>query len=670
MEIEAIRIQNFRCVRDSGKITLSPRVTFLIGENESGKSAILDALTQFRFGESFRDVDISTFSGVRTQLEAKALTRAQVDMVTIWVSISAEEETQIAQDGLNGFTHLEVTKRLDNSYAVLTTNGRPLAEALTELGSERLLKYLKELLQRMQGIYVGRIVRKEYYDKFVFIERTPGEKDTDNLILYPEAAGATWDLLHAEDTVQVTKISDHPFQQGNRRAMNVGLEWEVYSEIAEVMRAALGGESELSSAIDSLRSKVSTLPIDHPLQEYINLGVVKNIESLRPSSDPNKSALHIETQVVYSVPWFLMYEPHGISDTLPLDELSARTNTRDGLATLIEHVGLQPRVVFGREPAERMKILAEKKAALAGLITEHWVRDVDVQLESLNQDQEIGLGVSSLGSLDPPSRRSQGFNDYLSLLSALLDMQMRSGQGVLLLDDPGMNLHPSAQKKLSTLLESQLYQIIVATHLPFMMDPERLENVRLITRSSAGTVLESDWGRAPDGILPVLGALGPRLAGRIPLLVEGKSDCEYLEVASATLQKIGEHALSKALTPLPGGGGQLPHLAQALHSMGIPFLLLVDGDPGGATIASQVKEFCGTPDARIITMREALRGGKSMKIEDLFSPSFKNSKTVLDKGLSAAVKSAEEFDVDTVANFKLLIDAINKSIATVLPSQQ
>ena len=145
---------------------------------------------------------------------------------------------------------ISFTKKLDNSYEVLTANGQPLAEALAALRSEKLRKYLQELSQRMQGIYVGRIVRKEHYDKFVFIENNPGEKDTANLILYPEAAGPVWDQLSADDTVQVTKISDHPFQQGNRRAMNVGLQWDVDSEISDVMNAALGDEAELSSAID------------------------------------------------------------------------------------------------------------------------------------------------------------------------------------------------------------------------------------------------------------------------------------------------------------------------------------------------------------------------------------------------------------------------------------
>jgi predicted ATP-dependent endonuclease of OLD family len=64
MEIEAIRVQNFRCVRDSGKIAFNSGVTFLIGENESGKSAILDALTHFNYGQKIQDVDICRRSAI------------------------------------------------------------------------------------------------------------------------------------------------------------------------------------------------------------------------------------------------------------------------------------------------------------------------------------------------------------------------------------------------------------------------------------------------------------------------------------------------------------------------------------------------------------------------------------------------------------------------------
>lgn len=43
MILKSVRIQNFKCIEDSGDFSID-RVTCLVGKNESGKSAILQAL--------------------------------------------------------------------------------------------------------------------------------------------------------------------------------------------------------------------------------------------------------------------------------------------------------------------------------------------------------------------------------------------------------------------------------------------------------------------------------------------------------------------------------------------------------------------------------------------------------------------------------------------------
>jgi predicted ATP-dependent endonuclease of OLD family len=43
MQLVRARMQNFKCVEDSGEFTVD-RVTCLIGKNESGKTALLEAL--------------------------------------------------------------------------------------------------------------------------------------------------------------------------------------------------------------------------------------------------------------------------------------------------------------------------------------------------------------------------------------------------------------------------------------------------------------------------------------------------------------------------------------------------------------------------------------------------------------------------------------------------
>ena len=57
MKLIAFRIKNFRSITDTGWQSLSPdNVTCLIGQNESGKTSILEALKVFHTGLISEDV--------------------------------------------------------------------------------------------------------------------------------------------------------------------------------------------------------------------------------------------------------------------------------------------------------------------------------------------------------------------------------------------------------------------------------------------------------------------------------------------------------------------------------------------------------------------------------------------------------------------------------------
>ncbi|WHP39117.1 MAG: AAA family ATPase [Mollicutes bacterium] len=45
--LKTIRIKNFRSIQDSGEISLTSGITILVGQNESGKTSILEAINYF-----------------------------------------------------------------------------------------------------------------------------------------------------------------------------------------------------------------------------------------------------------------------------------------------------------------------------------------------------------------------------------------------------------------------------------------------------------------------------------------------------------------------------------------------------------------------------------------------------------------------------------------------
>jgi hypothetical protein len=102
----------------------------------------------------------------------------------------------------------------------------------------------------------------------------------------------------------------------------------------------------------------------------------------------------------------------------------------------------------------------------------------------------------------------------------------------LMLDEPGLVLHGTAQADLLNYIEEQLkpqHQVIYTTHSPFMVDPTRFDRVRIVEDKSmdqpealppdqAGTKVYADVLEGTSGSLfPLQGALGYELSQTLSL---------------------------------------------------------------------------------------------------------------------------------------------------------
>lgn len=166
--------------------------------------------------------------------------------------------------------------------------------------------------------------------------------------------------------------------------------------------------------------------------------------------------------------------------------------------------------------------------------------------------------------------RSAGFVWFFSFLVWFSEAEKEYGDRlVILLDEPGLSLHGTAQADLLRYIKERLlpkHQVIYTTHSPFMIDAGDLLTVRtvedVVGRDDAilGTkvgdrVLSSD----PDTIFPLRAVLGYDLTqtlfvGEHTLLVEGPSDLLYLTWASQELEARGRTSLDPRWTICPTGG--------------------------------------------------------------------------------------------------------------------
>lgn len=138
----------------------------------------------------------------------------------------------------------------------------------------------------------------------------------------------------------------------------------------------------------------------------------------------------------------------------------------------------------------------------------------------------------------------------------------RNATYILLLDEPGLNLHAKAQNDLLKFIAdlSNNYQIIYTTHSPFMIETDKLNKVRTVFEKKDGTLIsDSVQEKDPNTLFPLQAALGYDLAQNLfvsnkNLLVEGIADLTYISILSSILESEGKEGLSEDITIVPVGG--------------------------------------------------------------------------------------------------------------------
>ncbi|MBX3008041.1 MAG: AAA family ATPase [Melioribacteraceae bacterium] len=163
----------------------------------------------------------------------------------------------------------------------------------------------------------------------------------------------------------------------------------------------------------------------------------------------------------------------------------------------------------------------------------------------------------------PLAKRSKGFNWFFSFIVWFGKIQSdKHSNYILLLDEPGLNLHASAQADLLRFIEdlSKDYQIIYSTHSPFMIESNHLEQVRTVFESDEGSIIsETIQEKDPRTLFPLQAALGYDIAQNLfvsknNLIVEGPADLIYLSSLSSILEDNGKVGLKEGITIVPVGG--------------------------------------------------------------------------------------------------------------------
>ena len=233
--------------------------------------------------------------------------------------------------------------------------------------------------------------------------------------------------------------------------------------------------------------------------------------------------------------------------------------------------------------------------------------------------------------------RSKGFQWFFSF--DLLFMHESGGtfeNCVLLLDEPGLHLHPGAQKDLLARLEEYAKgnTLLYSTHLPFMLDLHHPERIRVINESDNGAVVTDDLTETqPEGKLTLQAALGMSssqsyLVAKRNIVVEGVDDYMLVNELSELLLRSGADGLAEDVQITAGGGAsEAAYIATFMIGQKLDVVVLLDSDTAGAVardklVKSWLVRYKGTP-TQVLRLGEVVGAtAKEFSIEDLFPDDF------------------------------------------------
>jgi predicted ATP-dependent endonuclease of OLD family len=331
-----------------------------------------------------------------------------------------------------------------------------------------------------------------------------------------------------------------------------------------------------------------------------------------PKTTPNWELIgwHVwNTYLGGSLPRFLYFDDYRLLEgKINLESLNTRKNNnqltdadRTALG-LFELAGINLKELMSEEGYENSKAKLEAIGlTITQEVFEYWKQNRELAVEfdvkadptdkaPFNSGKNLYIRVKNLrhGVTVPFDQRSKGFIWFFSFMVWFSAIENRAGTTkdlILLLDEPGLNLHALAQSDFLEYIDklSEERQIIYSTHSPFMVESDELDRVRVVEdRPKEGTKVTGNLaGSSEESLFPLQAALGYSIAQNLfiakkNVLIEGPADLLLLLHMSAMLESQGKAGLAEGVFVPVGGLDKLVTFIALLGASKLKLVVLHD----------------------------------------------------------------------------------------------
>ncbi|NQV40380.1 MAG: AAA family ATPase [Nitrosopumilus sp.] len=502
MRLRKFRVRAYRCIHDSGEITVGDLAAF-VGRNESGKTTILQALTLLNRDEEVSELDLCDEMNEELKEEMK-LVEGEFNLNQHEISIIKEKFP-----GLPEIKKIKLFRTNENPRVQYEFEDIELSE-----DSNKGLNSWENFSRQIFGFLdtIPNHLRIQIDTKF-FEEDVPKNQKT-----FDSGMAEFSNRFHVI-AIQEPKVIE---------------EWgKIYESPENQFSNLLSGESEKTALQNFIAAEL------HPRFVYF--------------SDYKKIYGNINLNE------YLREERGERTDSIEFVEEFDKAETVRNLFYLAELDMIELDKVK-ESPSKCIKLLNAASNRLTKKLNPAWKGDpihVDLRYSPGNIMSVVISDVHKDGTITNTgllNRRAEGFKWTFSFIVNFAAETQRAElkEAILLLDEPARNLHPTQQMGISDLLKNLAgsNQVLYATHSPFMIfdyTPGNLLVVELDKRKHLSKIFYDYWNADDKTLTPILYGLCrgqvesivDREIGtnsRPIIIVETMSDAMYLNAFDKFLQ--------------------------------------------------------------------------------------------------------------------------------------
>src|SRR5664280_860979 len=545
MRLKAFRIRNFRSIVDTGWQNISPdNITCLIGQNESGKTSVLEGLKVFYSGIISEDVLRSDLSlpevscrfsippgwlikitdNPGTELKELLSGLSHVELTRTWIADLSSEinvSGEISQylDSLEDAWRIylnDVTVKLVEEMnsihdleSALSRLGEEETDIRSKIGNDEVKRFNFRLFGKKSAENENPINSQFPGLKNNLNEINKQKEEISTILLKKQSvrkAGEKWKKLLEkcqQIDIHLKELSLKLEERHERMTLLMRpIEDDADSEWKEVLYDYRKTRSERELRMSELESQIAFSW--HIIEGNSEEEAENKVSDVIQSYKSHYNSAFLGKKYFEYCPVFELFEDFGslLPNRIDMEDIITGNENVEGYKAARNFLSLaQLDYSFFQQPSSR--ILKQKIENLNNTLTRNfhdfWQQSIgrnnkihiQFELDHYSSSYEGKAGkpylefwIKDEGERLYPKQRSRGVRWFLSFYMELMASANSDRPMVLLVDEPGVSLHARAQEDVLKVFEDikDKIQIIYTTHSPHLVEINKLHRILAVQR--------------------------------------------------------------------------------------------------------------------------------------------------------------------------------------------